>query len=68
MGHMIRRRLATLLPAWRRAVPVTASLGGLGCFSAAGFTVSDTIGLIVTGASLLVAAWLSDTPAPVGDR
>lgn len=37
------------------------TIGGFGCFSAAGFQANTAVGLVVTGISLLTFEWLSSS-------
>lgn len=43
--------------AFRRVVPYTFSIAGLGFLAAAAFTISLTIGLVAVGVSFLILEW-----------
>lgn len=58
------RRLGVRLAAgWRWVRPLLGSTAGLACFVAAAFLASLIVGLLASGAALLVLDWYSSTPA-----
>lgn len=53
----MRAGLAALRRGWRRFQPMSLSVAGLGCLTAAAFTVSTMAGLIAAGLGCFVAEW-----------